>query len=74
MSEPTKVILASLVATEEGTALKMTTTEKVNVEFVLDDLALSVVGLTVDKALDAATKRISKPFIFAITTPENADV
>lgn len=74
MSEPTKVILATLQASDEGTTLTLMNTDKKKAEFVLDDLALSLIGLTVDKALDAATKRISKPFIFATTTPENADV
>lgn len=67
MSDVVKVAVASLAVGNEGANLKLTTTDRVEINFLLDDLAVSLLGLTLGSVVAEAVARKDrgeKPRIF----------
>jgi hypothetical protein len=63
-----RVILATVTPKGDHSVLLMTTEEKVRIEFALDDLAISMLALTMGSAMqNIKLTRGEKPTIFART-------
>lgn len=58
-ADTVKVTVATAQATSEGVALTMKTIEGVEVSFLLDDLATSILGLTLHGALSARKAEVT---------------
>jgi hypothetical protein len=64
-NDTVKVVAATLTPVGDHTKLTMSTTDKVTIEFALDDLALGLLGLTASTALmSAKNSRSETPTIF----------
>lgn len=64
MDDAVRVKLAAATTNENGTSLMFKTVEGVNINFLLDDLALGILGLTLGSAITVAQTRSGNPIVF----------
>lgn len=56
-NDTVKVIVATIAPKDDHTVLTMSTVDKVVIEFALDDMAMSILGLTLNSAIHSAKER-----------------